>query len=129
MDPRCARQSGDAIHHAAESTIRRLETTRKPAYDMPADAVPCYDIAGNLLFQHSMDAGDRWMLMDAAGKPMLAWDFNDKAARQCGDADRTVSTHRLRCAAPAYGAVAHHQRRRASMSNGTNIMTRYKTNQ
>jgi RHS repeat-associated protein len=43
---------------------------------MPASAVPCYDIAGNLLFQHSMDAGDRWMLMDAAGKPMLAWDFN-----------------------------------------------------
>jgi len=40
--------------------------------------VPCYDIAGNLLFQHSMDAGDHWMLMDAAGKPMLAWDLNDK---------------------------------------------------
>ncbi len=34
----------------------------------------CYDIAGNLLFQHSMDAGDRWMLNDAAGKPLLAWD-------------------------------------------------------
>ena len=45
---------------------------------MPDDAVPCYDIAGNLLFQHSMDAGDRWMLMDAAGKPMLAWDVNDR---------------------------------------------------
>jgi len=39
----------------------------------PADFVPCYDIAGNLLHQHSMDAGDRWMLNDAAGKPMLAW--------------------------------------------------------
>lgn len=36
--------------------------------------VPCYDIAGNLLFQHSMDAGDRWMLNDAAGNPMYAWD-------------------------------------------------------
>ncbi|GLV54151.1 hypothetical protein KDH_10000 [Dictyobacter sp. S3.2.2.5] len=34
---------------------------------------PCYDIAGNQLFQHSMDAGDRWMLNDAAGKPMFAW--------------------------------------------------------
>src|SRR5262249_52146812 len=45
---------------------------------LPAGAVPCYDIAGNPLFQHSMDAGDRWMLMDAAGKPMLAWDLNDK---------------------------------------------------
>ncbi|WP_313951702.1 SpvB/TcaC N-terminal domain-containing protein [Accumulibacter sp.] len=46
--------------------------------DLPASSVPCYDIAGNLLYQHSMDAGDRWMLMDAAGKPMLAWDFNDR---------------------------------------------------
>jgi RHS repeat-associated protein len=41
---------------------------------LPANAAPCYDIAGNLLFQHSMDAGDRWMLNDAAGKPMCAWD-------------------------------------------------------
>ena len=40
----------------------------------PQGYSPCYDIAGNLLFQHSMDAGDRWMLMDAMGKPMLAWD-------------------------------------------------------
>ncbi|CAH1073239.1 SpvB/TcaC N-terminal domain-containing protein [Candidatus Nitrotoga sp. 1052] len=39
---------------------------------------PSYDIAGNLLFQHSMDAGDRWMINDAAGKPMVAWDFNDR---------------------------------------------------
>lgn len=39
---------------------------------------PCYDIAGNLLFQHSMDAGDRWMLGDAAGKPLYAWDVNDR---------------------------------------------------
>jgi RHS repeat-associated protein len=39
--------------------------------DPVAGFVPCYDIAGNLLFQHSMDAGDRWMLNDAAGKPML----------------------------------------------------------
>lgn len=44
---------------------------------MPTSAVSCYDVAGNLLFQHSMDAGDRWMLMDAVGKPMLAWDLNE----------------------------------------------------
>lgn len=35
---------------------------------------PCYDIAGNLLFQHSMDAGDKWAINDAAGKPIFAWD-------------------------------------------------------
>jgi RHS repeat-associated protein len=40
-------------------------------------SVPGYDVSGNLLFEHSMDAGDRWMLTDAAGKPMLAWDFNE----------------------------------------------------
>jgi RHS repeat-associated protein len=39
----------------------------------PVTYAPCYDIAGNLLFQHSMDAGDRWTLNDAAGKPMFAW--------------------------------------------------------
>ncbi len=46
----------------------------RAAYDRQATAVPCYDIAGNLLFQHSMDAGDRWTINDAAGKPMFAWD-------------------------------------------------------
>ena len=45
---------------------------------VPQGFVPCYDIAGNLLFQHSMDAGDSWMLMDAAGKPMLSWDCNER---------------------------------------------------
>lgn len=45
--------------------------------EMPDKAVPCYDIAGNLLFQHSMDAGDRWMINDATGKPLFAWDFNE----------------------------------------------------
>ena len=54
------------------------DTTREY---LPDEAVPCFDIAGNLLFQHSMDAGERWMLMDAAGKPMLAWDLNDKGPR------------------------------------------------
>jgi RHS repeat-associated protein len=50
----------------------------RPAYFMPGQATSCYDIAGNLLFQHSMDAGDRRMLMDAAGQPLLAWDYNER---------------------------------------------------
>ncbi|XLS30595.1 SpvB/TcaC N-terminal domain-containing protein [Flavobacteriaceae bacterium M23B6Z8] len=37
---------------------------------------PCYDLAGNLLFQHSMDAGSRWTLMDSTAKPFYAWDKN-----------------------------------------------------
>jgi RHS repeat-associated protein len=53
----------------------------------PVDGfVPCYDVAGNLLFQHSMDAGDRWMLNDAAGKPMCAWDNLGRAFRTDYDA-------------------------------------------
>jgi RHS repeat-associated protein len=39
-----------------------------------------------LLFQHSMDAGDRWMLNDAAGKPMLAWDSRGHTFRTDYDA-------------------------------------------
>jgi len=49
-----------------------------PVTGNPVYSAPAYDIAGNLLFQHSMDAGERWMLMDAAGKAMLAWDINQR---------------------------------------------------
>jgi RHS repeat-associated protein len=42
----------------------------------PTDFVPAYDVAGNLLFEHSMDAGDRWTLNEASGKPLLVWDVN-----------------------------------------------------
>jgi RHS repeat-associated protein len=66
------------IRDARGNLVMQYITPARPnnatGEDMPANAAPCYDIAGNLLFQHSMDAGDRWMLMDAAGKPMLAWD-------------------------------------------------------
>ncbi len=46
--------------------------------NLPSDAVPCYDIAGNLLFQHSMDGGDRWMINDATGQSFYAWDRNER---------------------------------------------------
>ena len=48
------------------------------AADPPTSSTSCYDISGNLLFQHSMDSGDRWLLHDATGKPMVAWDSNDR---------------------------------------------------
>ncbi len=47
--------------------------------DVTAGFAPCYDVAGNQLFQHSMDAGDVWALNDAAGKPMFAWTANERA--------------------------------------------------
>jgi RHS repeat-associated protein len=48
--------------------------------DTVSGFVPCYDIAGNLLYQHSMDGGDRWMLSDAAGQSFIAWDKNENNA-------------------------------------------------
>jgi len=64
---------------------------------VPAGSAPAYDIAGNLLYQHSMDAGGRWMLMDTAGKPMLAWDFNEQQddAIAPGGAGTWLQEHRL----------------------------------
>ncbi len=67
----------DARGNLVMQYITPAKANNDPSNAMPATSVPCYDIAGNLLFQHSMDAGDRWMLMDAAGKPMLAWDMNE----------------------------------------------------
>jgi len=67
----------DARGNLVMQYITPAKANNDPGDAMPDNAVPCYDIAGNLLFRHSMDAGDRWMLMDAAGKPMLAWDFNE----------------------------------------------------
>lgn len=63
--------------------IKPTRATDEPdpanAENVPVNTIPCYDIAGNLLYQHSMDGGDRWMLTDAAGQPLLGWDFNDRA--------------------------------------------------
>jgi RHS repeat-associated protein len=39
----------------------------------PEDYTPAYDIAGNLLFEHSMDAGGKWMLFDAAENALVKW--------------------------------------------------------
>jgi len=33
-----------------------------------------YDLLGNRIHQHSMEAGARWMLNDVSGKPLRAWD-------------------------------------------------------
>ena len=52
--------------------------------------VPCYDMAGNLLFQHSNEAGDRWMLPDATGQPMYAWDFNNQFIPNIGQGSGSI---------------------------------------
>jgi RHS repeat-associated protein len=70
-------------------TFTRLDAEGKPLWirDARGNRVmqyitaaqkPCYDLAGNLLAQRSMDAGDRWMLPDGAGQPLRAWDGNER---------------------------------------------------
>ena len=77
------------IRDARKNLVMQYITPSVPnnqAADPVAGFAPCYDIAGNLLFQHSMDAGERWMLNDAAGKPMLAWNSRSHIFRTDYDA-------------------------------------------
>jgi RHS repeat-associated protein len=72
------------VRDARKNLVMQYITPPVPgnqAADPVTGFVPCYDIAGNQLFQRSMDAGDRWMLSDAAGKPMLAWDSRGHTLR------------------------------------------------
>ena len=45
-----------------------------------------YDMLGNNIHQASVDAGERWLLNDSAGKPLLAWDSLDHQIRREYDA-------------------------------------------
>ncbi|MCA3774830.1 MAG: toxin [Cutibacterium sp.] len=65
----------DALGHLVMQYIAPPRATDAAGEAMPGGAAPCYDMAGNLLFQHSMDAGLRWSLNDAAGKPLFGWDI------------------------------------------------------
>jgi RHS repeat-associated protein len=44
-----------------------------------------YDMLGNSVHQASMDAGERWMLNDGAGKSLYAWDSRDHRFRTAYD--------------------------------------------
>jgi RHS repeat-associated protein len=44
-----------------------------------------YDILGNRVHQASMEAGERWTLNDAAGKPLYAWDSRGHEFRTAYD--------------------------------------------
>ena len=44
-----------------------------------------YDMLGNRVHQASMEAGERWMLSDVAGKPLYAWDSRDHRFRTAYD--------------------------------------------
>lgn len=44
-----------------------------------------YDMLGNRIHQASMEAGERWMLNDVAGKPLCVWDSRDHRFRTTYD--------------------------------------------
>ncbi|MFC5926486.1 SpvB/TcaC N-terminal domain-containing protein [Micromonospora vulcania] len=52
----------------------------------PTGGAPGYDLAGESLFQHGMDGGGRWLLPDAAGKPLFAWNSRGFRSRSTYDA-------------------------------------------
>lgn len=56
---------------------------------MPTNSMPCYDIAGNLLYQYSMDADSRWLINDATGQPFYAWNLNSKTNNESTSEDST----------------------------------------
>ena len=60
-----------------------------------------YDMLGNRIHQASMEAGSRWILGDAAGRPVYAWDSRDHRIRSEYDAlGRPTSSHLLDGAGP-----------------------------
>lgn len=60
-----------------------------------------YDMLGNRVHQASMEAGERWMLNDVAGKPIYAWDSRDHQFRTAYDALRRPTDSFLREGASA----------------------------
>jgi RHS repeat-associated protein len=57
-------------------TVLDTESNLRKVVDATGNTVMKYkyDILGNMLYQNSMDAGERWMLNDCMGKPVYAWD-------------------------------------------------------
>lgn len=52
--------------------------------------------AGNRIYQASMDAGERWIINDAVGKPLYAWDSRDHRFRTAHDSLRRPADSFLR---------------------------------
>src|SRR5262249_7563247 len=51
-----------------------------------------YDMLGTRIHHASMDAGERWMLSDAVGKPIYAWDSGNHLFRTTYDVLRRPTT-------------------------------------
>ncbi len=102
------------IKDARGNIVMRYTLPCTSASDPLVEFYPAYDIAGNLLFQHSMDAGDRWMLNDAAGKPMLAWDVFKRQETSTVEEKRLYSTE--------YDALHRPTALKLKINNATPVM-------
>jgi RHS repeat-associated protein len=67
----------------ATRTLLDIEGNQRAVIDALGRAVMRYDydMLGTRLRQHSMEAGERWLLNDVAGKPLRIWNSRDYALR------------------------------------------------
>jgi RHS repeat-associated protein len=71
------RQNAVMIHAVVQKDA--LGKPVKDAQGKPSIVGRAFDLLGHNLYSYSMDAGDRWMLNNVAGKPIRAW--NDRQTR------------------------------------------------
>jgi RHS repeat-associated protein len=64
-----------------------------------------YDVLSNRIHLASMEAGERWILNDVAGKPLIAWDSRDHRLRSAYDPLRRPTDSFLREGAGAEALV------------------------
>ncbi len=76
---------GEEFHHTR--SILDIEGNQREVIDAKGRVVMRYDydMLGNRIHQASMEAGERWMLNDVAGKPLYAWDSRDHQFRTTYD--------------------------------------------
>lgn len=72
--------SEDSLAARVELDIEGNQRAVRDAVQQGGDALGrivaryAYDMLGNRIHEHSMEAGARWMLSDGAGKPLRSWD-------------------------------------------------------
>jgi hypothetical protein len=68
-------------------TVLDIEGNLRAVIDALGRTVMCndYDMLGTRLHQHSMEAGERWMLNDVTSKPLRMWDSRNYAFRTAYD--------------------------------------------
>ncbi len=79
------KRTGEEVNEESYHTRAELdiEGNTRSGQDQRGNTVMSwkYDMLGNICFQQSMDAGDRWMLNDVMGKQFLVWDSRGQMFR------------------------------------------------